>query len=65
MDCRIRLAQVEPTLGNLEKNLRDHEAEIRAAIGVVEQTALYLDENVQPRLALEAMALALPRGAGR
>jgi predicted amidohydrolase len=32
MDCRIHLAQVEPTLGNLEKNLRDHLTEVQAAI---------------------------------
>ncbi len=31
MDCRIFLAQVEPTLGNLEKNLESHLAEIRVA----------------------------------
>src|SRR5262245_50505046 len=32
MDCRIHLAQIEPTLGNLERNLEDHLTEIRAAV---------------------------------
>ena len=31
MDCRVLLAQVEPTLGNLERNLEIHLAEIDAA----------------------------------
>jgi predicted amidohydrolase len=32
MNCRIQLAQVEPTLGNLERNLQDHLSEIQAAV---------------------------------
>lgn len=32
MNCRVHLAQVEPTLGNLERNLRDHLNEIQAAV---------------------------------
>jgi DNA polymerase III subunit delta' len=35
-------------------------ADIRGAIRAIEQTEQYLAENVQPRLALEAMVLALP-----
>jgi DNA polymerase III subunit delta' len=34
--------------------------QIQGAIRTIEQTEQYLQENVQPRLALEAMALALP-----
>jgi len=33
MDCRLMLAQIEPTLGNLAHNLELHEREIEAAIG--------------------------------
>jgi DNA polymerase-3 subunit delta' len=36
-------------------------AEIRGAIRAIEQTSQFLSENVQPRLALEGLALALPR----
>lgn len=32
MDCRVVLAQVEPTLGNVAQNLDTHRREIRAAI---------------------------------
>jgi predicted amidohydrolase len=32
MNCRVQLAQIEPTLGNLEANLATHEAEIEAAV---------------------------------
>ncbi len=32
MNCRVQLAQIEPTLGNLEANLATHLAEIDAAV---------------------------------
>jgi NAD+ synthase (glutamine-hydrolysing) len=32
MDCRVVLAQIEPTLGNVRQNLETHVREIRAAI---------------------------------
>jgi NAD+ synthase (glutamine-hydrolysing) len=32
MDCRVQLAQIEPTLGNVAANLETHVREIRAAI---------------------------------
>ena len=35
--------------------------EVRAAIGAIEAARQQLDENVQPRLALELLALSLPR----
>jgi DNA polymerase-3 subunit delta' len=34
--------------------------QIRGAIRSIEQTAQFLDENVQPRIALESLALSLP-----
>jgi len=67
MDCRIHLAQVEPTLGNLDKNLRDHLAEIQAAVEAraelvvfpeLSLTGYFLkDQTAEVALALDAPPL--------
>lgn len=64
MDCRIQLAQVEPTLGNLEKNLRDHLNEVRAAVDARAQLVVFpelsltgyflKDQTAEVALALDA-----------
>lgn len=64
MDCRIHLAQVEPTLGNLEKNLRDHLTEIQAAVEARAQLVVFpelsltgyflKDQTAEVALALDA-----------
>ncbi|MFN0006493.1 MAG: nitrilase-related carbon-nitrogen hydrolase [Planctomycetota bacterium] len=67
MDCRIHLAQVEPTLGNLDKNLRDHLTEIQAAVEAraelvvfpeLSLTGYFLkDQTAEVALALDAPPL--------
>jgi len=64
MDFRIHLAQVEPTLGNLEKNLRDHLTEIQAAVEARAQLVVFpelsltgyflKDQTTEVALALDA-----------
>ena len=64
MDCRIQLAQVEPTLGNLEKNLRDHLNEVQAAVEARAQLVVFpelsltgyflKDQTAEVALALDA-----------
>ena len=41
MDCRITLSQINPTLGNLTKNLELHVAEIEAAKSAGSQLVLF------------------------
>jgi NAD+ synthase (glutamine-hydrolysing) len=41
MNCRVQLAQVEPTLGNLEANLALHLAEIEAAVKAKADVVLF------------------------
>jgi predicted amidohydrolase len=65
MDCRIHLAQVEPTLGNLEKNLRDHLAEIDAAVGARAQLVIFPELSLtgyflKDQVAEVALALDAP-----
>ncbi|MBI5432676.1 MAG: carbon-nitrogen hydrolase [Planctomycetes bacterium] len=64
MDCRVTLAQTNPTLGNLAANLRDHVERIRAATAAGSQLIVF------PELSLtgyflkdQTVDLALPLGA--
>lgn len=68
MDCRVTLAQTNPTLGNLAANLRDHVERVRAAAAAGSQlivfpelslTGYFLkDQTVDLALSLDARELA-------
>ncbi|MCK6445757.1 MAG: carbon-nitrogen hydrolase [Planctomycetes bacterium] len=68
MDCRVTLAQTNPTLGNLAANLRDHVERIRAAAAAGSQlivfpelslTGYFLkDQTVDLALRLDAKELS-------
>jgi len=67
MDCRVLLAQVEPTLGNLSANLETHLVEIQAAIERKADLVLFpelsltgyflRDQTAEVALTLDAPAL--------